>query len=296
MKRFVYVGIAIGMLFSISACTWGPHDQMVIDKKDSGVQFWGFYNSPSSNITIEALDWKGGDWEVIGNTTSFSSSWKAMDGTDVYYWGKSVVIPTKYWIPNQNVGADWKPSIKGHFIRHARIRARSGGINLISVRQDVSNCYFSSNSVSEFFLNCAAPKSPVARVLTEYHGECVARINELRAKGTSKVSAPANLKPLARWTDAENCADDQAKKDSEAGKYHFTSGKCGDRAQNECPGWGSAASVIEGCLDDMWNEGPGSNFQKHGHYLNMTNTGFSKVACGIHETPSGKIWAVMDFK
>lgn len=43
----------------------------------------------------------------------------------------------------------------------------------------------------------------------------------------------------------------------------------------------------------MWNEGPGEDFDEHGHYLNMTNDRYSRVACGFHDTGS-EIWAVQN--
>lgn len=46
----------------------------------------------------------------------------------------------------------------------------------------------------------------------------------------------------------------------------------------------------------MWNEGPGSDFQTHGHYINMASTQYTKVACGFAVMPNGSVWAVQDFQ
>jgi hypothetical protein len=46
----------------------------------------------------------------------------------------------------------------------------------------------------------------------------------------------------------------------------------------------------------MWAEGPGADFQTHGHYINMSSTKYTKVACGFYETPTGSVWAVQDFQ
>jgi len=117
---------------------------------------------------------------------------------------------------------------------------------------------------------------------------CVDRINELRAT--------IDLPPLARWDDAEPCADAQAKSDSETGVFHGAFGQCGESAQNECPGWPSYDDVIEGCLQMMWDEGPGEPYEEHGHYINMTNTAYSEVACGFYTTGAGAVWSVQDFR
>lgn len=118
---------------------------------------------------------------------------------------------------------------------------------------------------------------------------CVDKINAYRAT----LSLPA----LVRWTDSEACADGQSQSDSASGKAHGAFGQCSEMAQNECPGWpGPPASMIGGCLDMMWAEGPGADFSKHGHYINMSSTKYTKVACGFYTLPSGKVWSVQDFR
>jgi hypothetical protein len=44
----------------------------------------------------------------------------------------------------------------------------------------------------------------------------------------------------------------------------------------------------------MWDEGPGEPFSEHGHYLNMSSTQFSKVACGFSTSGQG-VWANQNF-
>jgi hypothetical protein len=117
---------------------------------------------------------------------------------------------------------------------------------------------------------------------------CVERINGFRAT--------IGLPPLDRWLEAEGCADDQAKSDSQTGTPHGAFGQCGESAQNECPGWGSYDDVVQGCLQMMWDEGPGDDYAAHGHYINMTNTSYTEVACGFTTTPDGSVWAVQDFR
>jgi len=117
---------------------------------------------------------------------------------------------------------------------------------------------------------------------------CVQRINEYRAT--------EGLPPYQRWKGGEECADEEARLDSLSGTAHGAFPMCGESAQNECPGWPSLDSTVEGCLDMMWAEGPGEPFSEHGHYLNMSSTSFTEVACGFHVTPSGSVWAVQNFR
>lgn len=117
---------------------------------------------------------------------------------------------------------------------------------------------------------------------------CVDRINAFRAT----VNAP----PLTRWKEQEGCTDRAAASDSQTGKAHGKFGSCKEGAQNECPGWSSIAETIQGCLQSMWDEGPGEPYSEHGHYLNMSNPKYTQVACGFHQTTTGKVWAIQNFR
>ncbi|NUP09194.1 MAG: hypothetical protein HOW73_24350 [Polyangiaceae bacterium] len=118
------------------------------------------------------------------------------------------------------------------------------------------------------------------------HQDCVDRINQLRWECQC-------LPPLARWTDAESCTDEQAASDQASGSPHAGFGACGEGAQNTCPNWGSAEDIIGGCLQGMWDEGPGEPYSEHGHYINMSNQGYSKVACGF--ATNGETWSNQNF-
>jgi len=116
---------------------------------------------------------------------------------------------------------------------------------------------------------------------------CVKRTNEYRA--TKKLSA------LSRRTNREACADGQGKSDAAASRPHGSFGKCGESAQNECPGWkGNAETTVDACLKAMFDEGPGTG-ATHGHYNNMMEPTYTSVACGLFIAADGSIWLVQDF-
>ncbi len=118
---------------------------------------------------------------------------------------------------------------------------------------------------------------------------CVDTINNYRKT--------LGLPPYARFNAEESCADGQAQSDSQSGTAHGAFGQCSDSAQNECPGWpGPPSSMITQCLAMMWAEGPGSDFSAHGHYINMSSTQYTQVACGFYTLSNGSVWAVQDFK
>jgi len=121
--------------------------------------------------------------------------------------------------------------------------------------------------------------------------DCVNRVNQLRWECQC-------LPPLQRWTEGEACANEHAEYDSTNGAHAAFQAKIcepGGKAQNECPGWSSAEQVMSGCLQQMWDEGPGP-FPAHGHYINMTNPAYDTVACGFYETDDSKVWSVQNFQ
>ncbi len=123
---------------------------------------------------------------------------------------------------------------------------------------------------------------------SDERGQCVERINALRAT--------LDLPPLEQWTSGERCADRQAGNDARTGVAHDAFGACDESAQNECPGWPSVEAIIDRCLQSMWDEGPGEDYSAHGHYINMTNSSYTRVACGFHETSSGEVWGIQNFQ
>ncbi|MEO6954647.1 MAG: CAP domain-containing protein [Polyangia bacterium] len=118
---------------------------------------------------------------------------------------------------------------------------------------------------------------------------CVKTINDYRAT--------LGLAAYARWSDGEGCASGEAKSDSKSGTAHGAFGTCGESAQDECPGWsGTPSEMIPKCLAQMWAEGPGTDFQSHGHYINMSSTHYTQVACGFYTLADGSVWAAQNFK
>jgi hypothetical protein len=138
---------------------------------------------------------------------------------------------------------------------------------------------------------------PMAPSTGDYYADCVARVNQFRAC--------VCLPPLARWNDGESCADmDAAYDPSHSAHAGFMANICMPQgnAQDECPGWNSATMVVDGCLQQMFAEGPpptatctGTCYEQHGHFINMTNTHYTRVACGI-ATVNGQVTAVQDFQ
>lgn len=117
---------------------------------------------------------------------------------------------------------------------------------------------------------------------------CVDTINMYRAT--------LGLPPYQRWTDQETCSDAEAKSDGETNTPHGAFGMCGEFAQNECPGWpGPPEQSLPGCLAQMWAEGPGEDFNMHGHYINMSSEQYTRVACGFAEV-NGEWWMVQNFQ
>ena len=130
--------------------------------------------------------------------------------------------------------------------------------------------------------------------LSEARQQIVHRVNDYRAT--------LGLKRLIRAKTQESCADTEAQMDYVSNKAHSAFGHCKEFAQNECPGWSGtkmltiADNIVTGCLQSMWDEGPGTPYSAHGHYINMSNPAYSKIACGFYfNAVTKKMWAIQDF-
>ncbi len=153
-------------------------------------------------------------------------------------------------------------------------------------------------------LSCVLAAAPSTGDIRQ---DCVNRINQFR-------TTCACLKPLARWTAGEACADMDAQYDAmkQVGHAGAMANICNwGQAQDECPGDPSNQYVIDMCLQQMWSEGPppaGTTiaecespqmiqtcYEAHGHFINMSNPMVNQVACGFYTTSSGAVWAAQNF-
>lgn len=168
-------------------------------------------------------------------------------------------------------------------------QADSGSDAAVDSGTDARVATCDNGPLAEPIAGCSpTPAAPTG----DHAADCVARINQFRWECQC-------LPPLERWTEGESCATQHAEYDSTRSPHAgFQAGICspGGRGQNECPGYPSEGSIVGTCLQQMWDEGPGEPFSEHGHYINMTNPAHSRVACGIHITASGRVWAVQNFQ
>lgn len=126
----------------------------------------------------------------------------------------------------------------------------------------------------------------------DFYVDCVARINQLRWECQC-------LPPLERWEEGEDCANQQAQYDYEHDEAHagISARICepSNASQNECPDYNPNFDIVNFCLQQMWDEGPGEPYIAHGHYINMSDPNITKVACGLYITPEGNFWSVQNF-
>lgn len=127
----------------------------------------------------------------------------------------------------------------------------------------------------------------------DFHADCVARINQFRWECQC-------LPPLERWVEAEDCADQMAEYDAGLNDAHagISDRICepSNAGQNECLNYGPSFGIIDFCFQQMWDEGPGEDFQVHGHYLNMSDPTSTRVGCGIYVAPNGDVTSVQNFQ
>ena len=165
----------------------------------------------------------------------------------------------------------------------------------------LGRCVVGCIAVSGLLLAAAAPAAAQGlqrdAVLADASASqlCVDTINSFRSR--------QKLQPLARWVEGESLAAQQALADSRSGKPHGAfetyiqtpQGQNSSISQNECPGWpGPLAQTVSDCTTMMWAEGPGQDYQQHGHYINLSNPVSTRVACGFATARDGSLWVVQN--
>ncbi|MCQ2092985.1 MAG: CAP domain-containing protein [Fibrobacter sp.] len=125
---------------------------------------------------------------------------------------------------------------------------------------------------------------------TSWRNYCLDVINKYRAT--------ENLKPLTLAPETkQTCADKEAAADLKSNKAHGHFGDCGEFAQNSGPNinlsWiKTEKEIVDTYLEMMWDEkklvesgernpSKSEDYSYIGHYLNMSSTKYTTVACGI---------------
>lgn len=126
--------------------------------------------------------------------------------------------------------------------------------------------------------------------------------------------ATEDLPPLSRATaEREKCATDQAAADMKANKGHANFGECDEFAQNSGPNintkwYGTETKIVDTYVNMMWDDekalvtsgerdpNKSEDYPYIGHYLNMKNTAYKSLACGISFSEDGtEAWFNMNF-
>lgn len=149
------------------------------------------------------------------------------------------------------------------------------------------------------------PASSETAEASDWRSYCLDVINKYR---TSEGLTSLVLAPEAKQT----CVEEQAAADLKANSAHGHFGDCGEFAQNSGPNislsWmGTEEKIVDYYLEMMWNEkklvesgqrdpNKSEDYSYIGHYLNMSSTKYSSVACGIAKSSDGKTgWFNVNF-
>ena len=169
-----------------------------------------------------------------------------------------------------------------------------------------SDAKSSSSAEAKSSSSEASAKEDTGFINEGWREDCLAKINEYRAT--------EDLKPLTLASEEkQTCADKQSADDLKTNEAHGHFGDCGEFAQNSGPNFSgswqkNASAVAEYYLKMMWEDekalvtsgkrdpNKSADYAYIGHYLNMKNTSYTKVACGITLSEDGKTgWFNVDF-
>lgn len=169
-----------------------------------------------------------------------------------------------------------------------------------------------ASSTAEPVSSAAEPASSDSKpassetVSEDWRDYCLEVVNAKRAT--------EDLPPLVRATaEREKCVVTQAADDMAANKGHANFGDCGEFAQNSGPNvqtqyYSTEKKIVDTYVNMMWDDekklvtsgerDPDNkdDYPYIGHYLNMKNTKYKSLACGIaYSTDGKKAWFNMNF-
>ena len=152
----------------------------------------------------------------------------------------------------------------------------------------------------------AEPASSSETASGDWRDYCLEVVNAKRAT--------EDLPPLARASEEhEKCVVKQAADDMASGKGHANFGDCNEFAQNTGPNvvtsrYNTPEKIVDAYVKMMWDDEKklvtsgerdpkkDSDYSYIGHYLNMKNTSYKSLACGIAYSEDGsKAWFNMNF-
>jgi hypothetical protein len=153
--------LALALLLAGAACVAAPANHTPLATKRTAVSFSGYDLSPSSQVRLEVALQKGGPFVQFATTKTSAQGVTLQDGTKLYSWKVSSVVPS------------WKSICGGS---EAYVRARSqGGYNLFTYEGEGDGgepsgvaCVLQKLSDGEGTIaamsSCASPDSPVIRL------------------------------------------------------------------------------------------------------------------------------------
>lgn len=165
-----------------------------------------------------------------------------------------------------------------------------------------------ASSESKPAASSSSEKAPAssAAASADWRDYCLEVVNAKRAT--------EDLPPLKRATaERESCVEEQAAADMKAGKGHANFGSCNESAQNTGPNvntkwYGTPEKIVDTYVNMMWDDekklvtsgerdpNKSEDYSYIGHYLNMKNTRYTSLACGIAYSGDGtKAWFNMNF-
>lgn len=165
-----------------------------------------------------------------------------------------------------------------------------------------------ASSESKPAVSSSSEKAPASSetASADWRDYCLEVVNAKRAT--------EDLPPLKRATaERESCVEEQAAADMKAGKGHANFGSCNESAQNTGPNvstkwYGAPEKIVDTYVNMMWDDekklvtsgerdpNKSEDYSYIGHYLNMKNTRYTSLACGIAYSGDGtKAWFNMNF-
>jgi hypothetical protein len=170
-QRSTIAAIAIGL----AGCMLSPTDDGRVSSTTAALPFQGFTTEPGAPVQVRAWNYTTHAMANVDVPVAASTSPFNIDGGPLFSWSASRTLPPAFW--RTGPGGAQCAAVG------AQTTISSGTFNVISVEQNWGDCFNDHPSVGEFFSNCAASNSPVAKIYTNSWGPVSVDQNALNVAG-----------------------------------------------------------------------------------------------------------------
>ncbi|MEZ4360608.1 MAG: hypothetical protein R3B48_10520 [Kofleriaceae bacterium] len=146
-----------------AGCMLSPTDDQIVSSTTGVLNFQGYLTQPNAPVNVRAWNYVTHAMQDVGPQVRSGTAPVSVSGGPLYAWSAPRALPAAYWRTGPLGG---QCAAVG-----AQTTSSSARQNMMTVEQDWGSCWTQHPSVGEFYGNCQADSSPVAKLYTSNWGE-----------------------------------------------------------------------------------------------------------------------------